>query len=150
MKLTKLLLALFVAMALLLVGCNQDDSEENTTPITNDPVNNTASEDANENASANESDEVKVTIVNMRDETDAEEYLFAIDEGDTVMDVMESNFAIDNNNGFIEAIDGIYNAEGETYAWMYSVNGEQPTVGAEEYDLEAGDEVLFEFLNWDE
>ncbi|MHC5268897.1 DUF4430 domain-containing protein [Enterococcus sp. LJL98] len=63
---------------------------------------------------------------------------------DTVLyEIMSENFTIEDNDGFITAIDGIAQDEANDKYWMYDLNGEMAPKGAKEMKLEAGDEVLF-------
>ncbi|WP_163969890.1 DUF4430 domain-containing protein [Oceanobacillus halotolerans] len=123
------MLTLFVAIGLL-VGCGADDSEEQT---------------------ENESDEATVVITISEDEgaeviTEKE---VAIEENAILMDVMEENFEIEHDNGFITSIDGHAPQEDEQKAWMFFVNDEMPQVGAGEFELTPGDEVNFDLQAWE-
>lgn len=43
-------------------------------------------------------------------------------EGDTVMDVLKSNYKVKEKNGFITSIDGLSQDEKAGKYWMYNVN----------------------------
>lgn len=67
------------------------------------------------------------------------------------MEVMEKNFQVetDFDGGFITSIDGVAPKDGEQKSWMFTVNGEMPTVGAKEFKLSPGDEVTFDLQAWE-
>ncbi|MBU5593825.1 DUF4430 domain-containing protein [Amphibacillus sp. MSJ-3] len=78
----------------------------------------------------------------------AEEEL-EVEEGSTLMDILKDNFDIEEDNGFITAINGIKAEEDEPYAWMYTINGEMASVGAADYKVENGDVIEFDFQSWE-
>ena len=50
-------------------------------------------------------------------------------------------------NRYVEGIGGLFNAsEGELSGWLYYVNGETPAVGADQYEIQDGDEYRFLFV----
>ncbi|MDK2781865.1 MAG: hypothetical protein PWR13_893 [Archaeoglobi archaeon] len=56
-------------------------------------------------------------------------------------------FSVDVSGGYVRGIGGIYEKSmGETSGWMYSVNGETPMVPASDYQLNAGDTLLWYFV----
>ena len=76
---------------------------------------------------------------------------FAIEEGDTVLDVLleaarKYNIQIENNGvgelSYIAGINYVYEYDlGELSGWTYRVNGQSPSVGCGTYRLADGDEV---------
>ncbi len=66
-----------------------------------------------------------------------------VEEGDSVMDVLEENFTVEENDGFVTSIDGIGQDTTKGVYWMYDVNGEMAQKGAEEQLVEEGDEIRF-------
>ncbi|MDY0396532.1 DUF4430 domain-containing protein [Virgibacillus halophilus] len=73
----------------------------------------------------------------------------AVKKGDILMDVLKENFKIEEDKGFIKSIDGIAPKKGDKKAWMYSVNGKMAKVGATDYKLKPGDEVVFDLQSWE-
>ena len=71
--------------------------------------------------------------------------------GDSVLTLLEkSGVALEKRNFpgvgvFIEAINGVHNTG--NYYWQFWVNGEYATVGASQYALRNGDEVLWKRTN---
>ena len=66
-------------------------------------------------------------------------------EGDTLLEVMEDNFAIetaDSDYGaFITSIEDYAQDDSQNLYWLFDVNGEMATVGASEYILEEDDKI---------
>ncbi|MFD2045896.1 DUF4430 domain-containing protein [Ornithinibacillus salinisoli] len=72
----------------------------------------------------------------------------SIEEGDILMEVMKEHFDVEEDGGFITSIEGISPEEGEQKAWMYFINGESASVGANEYELTPGEEINFDLQAW--
>lgn len=66
-----------------------------------------------------------------------------VEEGDSVMDVLEDNFTVEENDGFVTSIDGVGQDTTKGIYWMYDVNGEMAQKGAAEQLVEEGDEIRF-------
>ncbi|MER2181774.1 MAG: DUF4430 domain-containing protein, partial [Desemzia incerta] len=64
-----------------------------------------------------------------------------VQEGQNVLDVLKENYEVVEEGGLVSSIEGYEQVEKESKYWLYSVNDEQPTVGASDYILEEGDEV---------
>ncbi len=127
--------SIFTAMVLaigVLAGCGAQQEEEETS---------TTEEE--------QAEELTVDVqISEGDEMIAEDE-FKVEEGTTLMEVMESNYEVEQTEGFINSIEGIPTNEEEKMAWMYTINGEEVMVGANEYELEDGDEVLFNYQSWE-
>lgn len=137
--------ALFVLVALL-GACGSNDGQEDTT--TNDSTANSETESTNENEE--ESDEIEITISKNDGDETLDQKTVSIEDGAILMDVMEENFDLETEyeGAFVSSIDGIGPEEDEEVAWMYFVNDKTPNVGADEYELEYGDEVVFDLQPW--
>ncbi|GGF09086.1 hypothetical protein GCM10010954_04410 [Halobacillus andaensis] len=120
--------------AALLAGCQSEQD--------------TSNESSEEN---NQQEEVTIEVEVSEDEGEevisTEEH--SVEEGTLLLDVMEENYEIEQEEGFINSIEGISAEDGEQKAWMYTVNGEEATVGANEYEVEKGDEINFDFQSWE-
>ena len=57
-------------------------------------------------------------------------------------------FAYHEKSGLYDGFGGIESTE--TDGWLFYVNGEMPSIGANEYKLKAGDTVSFRYQNYDE
>lgn len=92
-----------------------------------------------------------VTIIISEEEADEvySEDEIPIEEDAILMDVMKENYDIEEEEGFIHSIDGVVAEEDDQKAWIYSVNGEEALVGAEEYELSIDDEVVFDLQGWE-
>lgn len=140
LKLSTLILAVG-----LLVGCSATENNEQTGKVNgnnNQEVNNENNIDTSEE---DRSEEI-VTIIISKDfgeELIADQEI-TIKEGAILMDVLKENFSVEDDNGFVTSIDGEKQDPDKSKYWLYSVNGEDGMVGANEYELSAGDEVHFE------
>lgn len=128
----------------LLSGCGTSD---NTNKESTDSSNET---EETEGTSEAQEDEIVIIISKDEGEETLEEKTVAIEDGAVLMEVMEENFELETefDGEFITSINGVGPEDGEEIAWMYSVNGETPNVGASEYELEPGDEVVFDLQPW--
>jgi len=110
----------------------------------------TGSENVGEQESSSEQTGT-ITIVVSESEADEvfSEDEIEIADGDILMDVMKDNYDIDEDEGFINGIDGIFPEEDEEKSWIYSVNDEDALVGAHEYELSIDDEVVFDLQTWE-
>ncbi|MGT2783801.1 DUF4430 domain-containing protein [Streptococcus merionis] len=80
-------------------------------------------------------------LVTANGKTTEKEVTFEV--GDSVMDVLEDNFAAEEEDGMVTVIDGVSQDASKNTYWMYKVNNEMAEVGAESYKLKAGDKVEF-------
>lgn len=129
----------------LLMGCASDTNDQ-------DGTNNNQSEQQNQNdANSSEVAEeiVVITISKDHNEEVITEKEVAIEEGAILIDVMKENFELEEDGGFITSIEGTEQDEDEGKYWMYSVNGEEPPVGAGDYELSVGDKVNFDLHGWE-
>ncbi|GAA0599639.1 DUF4430 domain-containing protein [Virgibacillus siamensis] len=123
----------------LLVSCGT--SEDQSTEQNNQNAESTESNDASEQ---NE-ETVTITLSKNKGEKQLDKKEIEIEEGSTLMSVMEDNFKVEtsHNGGFITSIEGISQDKGKT-AWLFTVNGEQAKVGAKELELSPGDQITFD------
>lgn len=131
----------------LLGACGADDSPDSTPPA-NDTQSNETSE--NETETEEQEETIVITVSKNEGEETLDEKTVSIEEGALLIDVMEEHFDLetDFDGAFIVSIDGVGPEENEEIAWMYSVNDEIAMVGANEYELEPGDEVVFDLQPW--
>ncbi|MGP4060129.1 DUF4430 domain-containing protein [Halobacillus litoralis] len=131
-KLYSMLLAFVLAVGML-AGCGaQEEGDE-------------------ANATQEEAQEVTLQVdvsKNKGEEMLAEEEI-TVEEGTTLMEVMEDNFEVEQTEGYINSIEGIAGDDKEKMAWIYTINGEDATVGANEYEVEEGDEIVFDYQSWE-
>ncbi|ASF39733.1 hypothetical protein CEH05_11525 [Halobacillus halophilus] len=73
----------------------------------------------------------------------------SVEEGATLMKVLEDNFEVEQSDGMINSIEGISANQDKKMAWMYTINGEEAQVGANDYELKQGDEIVFDYHSWE-
>lgn len=135
----KWMLSLFTIFSalVLVVGCSNDSA----TP--------TEEEETTQETTEVQEEVITVTISKDEGKEVLSEKEIEIEENEILMDVMKENYDIEEDNGFITSIDGVAPEEGEEKAWMYFVNDEMAMVGASEYELEAGDNIVFDLQAWE-
>lgn len=72
------------------------------------------------------------------------------EKGKSLIEVMKENVEVTETDGFVTAICGKEQNADENRYWMYTVNGQSPTVGADKYFPEDGDKIVFDLsaLEW--
>lgn len=128
-----------LSISLLLGACGntaveEPPAEESTTAVTDTTVE-TTEETTEETVSLSisiEVDEEEIPELSSDIEADA---------GETLMDVMVQEYDVEEEEGFLNSIEGYEQDPDSNRWWMYEINGEQPTVGANDYVVEDGDEV---------
>lgn len=133
---------MMILMVGLVTGCvaDQDESQETT----NSRIEQTENEDTLE-----KEETVVITVSKDEGEKMIIEQEVPIEEDAVLMDVLKEHFEIEEEDGFITSIGGVAPEEGEEKAWMYFVNGEIASVGANEFELSPGDEVTFDLQAWE-
>ncbi|MBH0229631.1 DUF4430 domain-containing protein [Halobacillus yeomjeoni] len=104
------------------------------------------------NASQQEEKEeisVVVKITKQNGEEKLVDQEISVEEGSTLMELMKENFDVEESEGFINEIEGISMNQEKKMAWMYTINGEEAMVGANEYQLEQGDVIVFDYHSWE-
>lgn len=109
---------------------------------------------ANNNEAENEAEEaidasISITISEDEGEEIISEDDWDIEEGDVLMDVLKDHYDIEEDEGFIESIEGVSPEKDEEKAWMYFVNDEMAEVGAAEYEVEADDDIVFDLQSYE-
>src|SRR5690625_4718596 len=138
--------SIMIAFALLMVSSTDDDTDQGTTENPTNEAENAAETDQN-----NEEQEEIVHFTLSIDEGDEviTEKEVPISEGDLLMDVLKANFDVEEEGGFITSIEGVAPEEDEEKSWMFFVNDEMATVGAQEVELNPGDQVTFDLQAWE-
>lgn len=135
------LLSPLMVVVLILVGCSDDAGDTNQAESAN---NQTETENNNAQSEENEEEHVSITISEDNGEEVHAEEEVDVEEGAILMDVLKENFDIEEDDGFITEIEGIESDEQEGKYWMYDVNDEMAQVGADEFELSPGDDVVFD------
>lgn len=124
----------------LLVGCGDQatetpediedpDTEEIETPEDNDSQEETTEVIARIDILINGE-----AVADLSQEVTAEEDMY-------LLDIMHENYDIEEEDGFISSIEGHEQDEDAGRYWLYYINGEMPSVGAADYELEEGDQI---------
>lgn len=66
-----------------------------------------------------------------------------VEEGQNLLEIMKENYEVTAKDGFISVIEGYEQDEKEGKYWLYTINGEQATVGAADYELEDKDVIVW-------
>ena len=103
----------------------------------------TKSTSSNESSTSQAIAQTTATIVITVDGKEVENKEVSFNEGDVLYDVMTANFEIEDQDGFINSIDGQAQDESAGKYWMYDLNGEMALEGAKDLVLKSGDTVLF-------
>ncbi|GEN53870.1 DUF4430 domain-containing protein [Halobacillus faecis] len=110
-------------------------------------------QEENETSATQEEQVQEVTVQVQLSKNDGEEMMaedeITVEEGTTLMEVMEDNYEVEQSEGFINSIEGVAGNQEEKMAWMYTINGEEAMVGANEYEVEDGDEIVFDYQSWE-
>ncbi|MEW4353377.1 DUF4430 domain-containing protein [Streptococcus pneumoniae] len=75
------------------------------------------------------------------DQTSSKEVDFK--DGESVMDILQRNYKIEEKDGLITSIDGVKQDPATNTYWMFDVNGELAPKGAKEMKLKNGDTISF-------
>ena len=84
----------------------------------------------------------KVTLI-LKTEKESKKKSVNIQKGDTVLDVLEEVYPVQENDGFITEIDGISQDKDKGIYWMFDVNGKLGEKAANQLKVENGDEINF-------
>ena len=133
----KLLLAL--SLSLVLFGCAPTEKTETSSVLQESTV--AVSSEAAETVS------VTISLTDGGTVIAGSEKTVAVEAGASLLAVMKENYAIEEADGFITAIDGQAQVEetAETKAkyWLFDVNGEPSMVGASDVALQEGDVIVW-------
>lgn len=137
------ILCIFI-LSLALVSCQDNKKESEPKDIVN-PINVTIS------FSDSENDQVEAADFEPIEETE-----FIVEEGTSVLDATQIycvanglDITIDSAGGYIKGMIGLSEGDlADTTGWIYTVNGESVTVGANEQILKEGDKIAWEFVDF--
>lgn len=127
----------FLSLALFLGACTTT-TEEGTI----DTTSNTETVDTSASV-AEEMYAVSVDIVVDGEEVPELSKELEVESGLTLMEVMKNHYEIEEDGGFLQAIEGYEQSEEENLWWVYQLNGEDGMVGASEYEVEDGDSIIW-------
>lgn len=125
---TLIAIAVGVILVVLALVLNSLFSDDATDPVTSDGMND-------------------VNIVIYADEEEVANESFEVDDGTTLMEIMEDNFEMSvSDEGFVEAIEGYEQDPEESLFWVFEVNDEMVEESAEDFVPEDGDIVMWELM----
>lgn len=159
-------LFLISTAGLLLAACGDDQANEET-PVTPEENTNeetgteteTGGEAGNEEMADNEenteenNDTQNLITVELEFDIDDDIYdvnedeweqRFEVEEGTTLLELMQENYEIKEEGGIITSIEGYAQDESRNALWRFEVNDEQSPMGVDEYELQQGDEIEWE------
>src|SRR5699024_7136756 len=101
--------------------------------------------------SDSENDDVEAADFEAIEETE-----FTVEEGTSVLEATqifcvanELDITIDSAGGYITGMLGLNEGDyADTTGWIYTINGESVSVGADEQILQEGDKIAWEFVDF--
>ncbi|HCM90826.1 MULTISPECIES: DUF4430 domain-containing protein [Vagococcus] len=123
-----------VVLLVALTGCGSKQA---------DTTKDSSKEVASSEVVSSEKTEKAVKVVLQEDGKEFNTKDIEIKEDALLGDIMADNFKIGEENNMISSIDGKKQDNKAQKYWIYQVNGKEAEVGANEYKLKAGDEVVW-------
>lgn len=74
---------------------------------------------------------------------EVKEESFSFKKGETVMDLLQQHFKIEEKDGLVTSINGVSQKPSESVYWMYDVNQKMAEKGVKEQKLSDGDKIVF-------
>lgn len=124
-----------VVLLVALTGCGSKATE--TTKESN------TKQSSSEVVASSEKQEQGVKVTLQEDGKEISSKDIEIKDGALLGDVMADNFEIAEENSMISSIDGKKQDTKAQKFWIYTVNGKEAEVGANEYKLKVGDKVVW-------
>lgn len=137
-KMNNLILSLLMA-GILMTGCGVSETQDKTS---------SSEKQVESSIVQEESKEVFATVKVVVAGEEMDDVEVAVDNGVILLDAMKENMEIEETDGFINSINGVEQSEKDNKFWVYTVNDEQVTVGANEYELLDGDQVVWELTEF--
>ncbi len=151
-KWSQYLLVLMAAIGLFFTtGCAQTeespaDEQKQEEPKQEESAATETEEPAATESGEAETEQVEIQVVSDDGETVSEKAIEA--NGDNLLAIMKENFEIEEKDGFIQSIEGKAQSEADNKFWVYEVDGEQTTVGAQEFTPEGGEEIVWKLTQF--
>lgn len=123
-------LVLLLSSAVLVTACGSNNEETESASVTSSEVSSVETA-------------ISVSFIFEEDGQEIKDLAksFDVQEGQTVLEALKENYEVIEEGGLVSSIEGNEQVAKESKYWLYTVNDEQPTVGAADYVLEDGDEV---------
>ena len=143
MKKVLSVLCVFI-LSFALVSCSGEPKDTGNEDIVN-PI------DVSISFSDSENDDVEAADFEAIEETE-----FTVEEGTSVLEATqifcvanELDITIDSAGGYITGMLGLNEGDyADTTGWIYTINGESVSVGADEQILQEGDKIAWEFVDF--
>lgn len=131
-----LVAVLCVATPVALTGCGSSD---------------VSSSDTTSEATTSDTEATTAQVTVTQKVGDGEERQLTVEKDASVLDVLKASGVSyqsqDSSYGeYVTAIDGT--AADDTHGWSYTVNGEEPTVGAGDYQVADGDAIVWTYVEY--
>lgn len=120
------------AIVLLLVGCSNASKELDTS-----------------DRNIEEKIHISIALSKNHGLEAIEEKSITTNKNSNLMEIMQENFEIEEDNGFIQSINGLATDYDAETGWIYYVNDEMAIVGAEDLTLSENDYVRFDYQAWE-
>lgn len=137
-------LMLWLSVGGLLVGCTSNDTNDAESAVVETESVEVVTESRPEvSTSSEDTEEVSASIKIVIDGDELTDLTkeVVVPEGTLLADVMQEEYDVVDEGGFISAIEGNeQDVEAQRY-WMYYINDEMAAVGANEYAIRAGDVI---------
>jgi len=137
-KKNNLILSLLMA-GIFMTGCGVSETQDKTS---------SSEKQVESSIVQEESKEVSATVKVVVAGEEIADVELAVDNGASLLDAMKENMIIEETDGFINSINGVEQSEKDNKFWIYTANDEQSTVGANEYELLDGDQVVWELTEF--
>lgn len=128
-------LSTLLLSGVLLVGCGNEATDTTTEAETAD------TEDV---AVAEDEKVITMSIYVEGELVEGSDKELEIEANQNVMEIMEEHYDIETADGFMTSIEGYEQDDDAGQYWLYYVNDEMPSVGADDYVPEADDEITWE------
>lgn len=132
-KLIKVILVLMGTF--VIAGCSNDDGKQASDSISQTTEMTTVS---------SEKEEQKATVLLNEDGKKISSKEVVFQAGDTLYDVMDKNFDLEDDKGFITSIDGHKQDEEDDKYWTYTIDDKEVLKGATEVELKGGEKIDFD------
>lgn len=132
--------ALLLLSGAILTACGTETEEE---PLEDELEDQTSEVDGEEVEDTEDSKEITFDVDIVVDNealADLSKEIVA-EEGEYLLDIMEEEYDMNAEDGFVQAIEGHEQDEDKELYWMYYINDEMGEVGAGEYEPQEADHI---------
>lgn len=98
---------------------------------------------ANNKSSSQETKRIAIQVIVKPEGKEASTKTVTVDKGTTAMEVLKKTHKVEEKDGFITAIDGNKQDEARKLYWMFKVNDEVASKGANKIKVKKDDKIEF-------